>query len=115
MIGTLGEGVAARYLERLGYKILERNARFGCYEIDIVARDVARDMLVFVEVKTRSTIDNDYPIRTSIDAKKRQAIRKAVDRWIIYHDYDDAGRIDVLCVSGERVIEHLMDLGSDFY
>lgn len=115
MIGKLGESVAARYLEGLGYTILERNARFGSYEIDIVAKDIARDMMVFVEVKTRSTLDSDYPIRTSLDAQKRQAMRKAVDRWIIAHEYDDAGRIDALCVSGERVIEHLMDLGSDFY
>ncbi len=51
--GQAGEEIAIRHLQKLGYRILERNYRCSLGEIDIVARD--RDTLVFVEVKSRKT------------------------------------------------------------
>lgn len=48
--GNIGEQIAAEYLERLGYKILERNLKLFCGEIDILAED--RETIVIVEVKT---------------------------------------------------------------
>jgi len=52
-IGELGERYSANYLEKLGYRVLNRNysCRFG--EIDIIALD--GECLVFIEVKTRTT------------------------------------------------------------
>jgi putative endonuclease len=56
-LGALGEEAAAEYLKEQGYKILDRNFQnnFGrrLGEIDIIARDIQEDELVFVEVKTR--------------------------------------------------------------
>lgn len=56
-LGSLGEKVAAKYLKKQGYKILEMNFQnvFGrrLGEIDIIARDIKEKELVFVEVKTR--------------------------------------------------------------
>ena len=55
--GSIGEQIAADFLERAGYEILEMNyknewgRRLG--EIDIIARDRKEKILVFVEVKTR--------------------------------------------------------------
>lgn len=51
-LGNFGEDVAEKFLDKNGYKIIERNfnCRFG--EIDIIAMD--NNCLVFVEVKTRS-------------------------------------------------------------
>lgn len=49
--GNHGETLACKYLQKLGYKILERNYRIRGGEIDIVAKD--KDTLVFIEVKTR--------------------------------------------------------------
>ena len=53
--GAWGEEVAAEYLRRRGYAIVARNVR-PCgwdarLEIDVIAYDTARDILVFVEVK----------------------------------------------------------------
>ncbi len=93
----------------------ERNVRFGRYEIDIVAFDRVEKMMVFVEVKTRSNHSFAYPIRTAVDRRKRRAMRLAIARWTLQHDYDGPGRIDLLSVSNGRVIEHLKDLGSDFF
>lgn len=53
-IGKLGEDLACKYLEKNGYKIIERNKHFSRFcEIDIIAQ--TKRTLVFVEVKTRKT------------------------------------------------------------
>jgi putative endonuclease len=51
--GEAGEALAARMLQRRGYKIVETNYRTKLGEIDIIARD--GDTIVFVEVKARQT------------------------------------------------------------
>lgn len=52
--GTKGEELAQEYLKKLGYEIIETNKRFSRFcEIDIIAKQ--KDILVFVEVKTRSS------------------------------------------------------------
>ena len=54
-IGQLGENLACEYLEKLGYKILERNKHFSrACELDIIAISKNKT-LVAVEVKTRSS------------------------------------------------------------
>ena len=49
----LGEEIAVNYLKNKGYKIIERNFRKGYGEIDIVS--IHQNILVFVEVKTRTS------------------------------------------------------------
>lgn len=49
--GNKGEGIAASYLRKKGYTILERNFKNKFGEIDIIAKD--KDVLVFVEVKAK--------------------------------------------------------------
>ena len=53
--GRWGETLAAWYLFFHGCRILERNWRYGRYEIDIVARERRTGVLIFAEVKTRSS------------------------------------------------------------
>lgn len=50
--GKAGEEFAAAHLRRLGFEILETNWRHRKLEVDIIAKE--GEMLVFVEVKTRS-------------------------------------------------------------
>jgi putative endonuclease len=52
-LGRLGENLAAQHLERLGFTIIERNARTRYGEIDLIAFDGHTSTLVFAEVKTR--------------------------------------------------------------
>ena len=58
-IGKEGEKIAAAYLKKNGYRIIEINFRCSIGEIDIVAKE--KDDLVFVEVKTRKSIELGYP------------------------------------------------------
>lgn len=52
--GAKGELLAQEYLKKQGYEIIEVNKRFSRFcEIDIIAKH--KDILVFVEVKTRSS------------------------------------------------------------
>jgi len=53
-IGNLGEDLAAQYLQKQGYEILERNWGSKWGEIDIVCKSNRRGLLVFVEVKTKT-------------------------------------------------------------
>ena len=54
---VIGEDIAVNYLKKKGYKIIERNFRKGYGEIDIIA--LKKNVLVFVEVKTRTVIHLD--------------------------------------------------------
>lgn len=57
--GRIGEDIAARTLQDKGYTLLERNFSNKFGEIDIIARD--KNVLVFVEVKTKIGIDFGLP------------------------------------------------------
>ena len=57
--GKEGEKIAAAYLEKNGYRIIEVNFRCTIGEIDIIAKE--KNDLVFVEVKTRKSTALGYP------------------------------------------------------
>ena len=82
-LGRRGENAAAKHLRRLGYRILERNARFGRCEIDIIAQE--GDTIAFVEVKTRSS-DAFLAPEKSITVRKRAHIRQAAQEYIRKRD-----------------------------
>lgn len=71
--GLIGEEYASRYLLAKGYKIVDRNYRSIIGEIDIIA--MKDDLLVFVEVKARTTINYGYPYE-AVNWKKRARIIK---------------------------------------
>ncbi|WP_425449593.1 YraN family protein [Dethiothermospora halolimnae] len=77
--GNIGEDIAIEYLEKNGYKIIDRNfsSRFG--EIDIIAR---KDYIVaFIEVKTRSSIKYGNPYEF-VDKNKQRKIGKTALYYI---------------------------------
>ena len=59
--GNEGEDIASDYLKNNGYEIIERNYRFHKGEIDIVAKDNETNYLVFVEVKSRKSLEYGEP------------------------------------------------------
>jgi putative endonuclease len=74
-LGDRGEAAACAYLERKGYRILERNWRCAEGELDIIARD--GETLCFIEVRTKSPGDHGHPLDTITAPKQRQVIRVA--------------------------------------
>jgi len=73
-LGRQGEDWAARYLERLGYRILHRGHRLRAGELDLVALD--GKVIVFVEVKTRRSADHGSPAE-AVDRRKQARLTRA--------------------------------------
>ena len=80
-IGQRGEEDAYFYLRRRGYVMVARNYRSPHHhgEIDLIAWD--RDVLCFIEVKTRTTRDVK-PAEAAVDREKRRALRKVVGDYL---------------------------------
>ena len=70
-LGERGEGLAVGFLLENGYKIITKNFRTRIGEIDIIARD--NKTLVFVEVKTRESLEYGRPFE-SVNKHKRRKI-----------------------------------------
>lgn len=77
-IGARGEDAAAAYLERIGYRIEERNWRCPLGEIDIVAWD--EDVLVLAEVKTRRT-EKSGSAEEAVSPAKQRRLAKLGAAW----------------------------------
>ena len=108
-LGKLGEELAAEYLQKEGYTILETNWIFQKAEIDILAQK--DNTLAVVEVKTRSSIDFGLP-QDFVKPKKIQLLVKAVNAYVTENDLDVDVRFDIIAItknSQDFVIEHLTD------
>ncbi len=82
-IGDLGEKIAARYLQSLGWKVLFRNFRAPKGgEVDLVMRGGPElSVLVFVEVKTRTRRDYGRPLR-AVTREKQVLIVRGGTEWL---------------------------------
>ncbi len=94
--GHEAEGLACKYLESLGYLIIDRNVRKKFSEIDIVAKK--EGVYRFVEVKSGDSFD---PVYNMTSAKLKKII-KGVGSYLASHKIDAAYCIDLVVVrSGE--------------
>jgi len=75
-IGAAGEKIALRHLKKLGYRIYESNFRTPFGEIDIVAKH--KGIMVFVEVKSRTTSSLGPPYISITKVKERHIIKNAL-------------------------------------
>jgi putative endonuclease len=110
-VGRYGEQVAARYLEEHGLEVVERNWRCARGELDIVARDGG--VLVFVEVKTRSSAQFGAPAE-AVTRLKANRLRGLARAWLAEHPHPYVGlRFDVVSVlrrrAGAAEVLHLQD------
>ena len=69
--GEKGESLAKSFLVKNGYTIIDTNFRTKTGEIDIIAKK--NEIIVFIEVKTRSSLTYGYPYE-AVGYKKRQKI-----------------------------------------
>ena len=106
-IGRTGEQIAAEYLTQKGYQLLDQNysTRYG--EIDLIALD--RDVVVFVEVKTRTSNTYGAP-EDSITPTKIEKMQNTALIWLQAHpDVPDDWRMDVIAVFIDQN-KNLLDL-----
>lgn len=108
-LGRQGEDLATDYLKTRGYTILVRNYRQKTGEIDIIARD--GECLVFIEVKTRTSLLFGQPYEAVTQKKQGQISRVALDYITRNKLHNKAMRFDVVSVlipaHGKIEINHL--------
>jgi putative endonuclease len=109
-LGKDGEELAVKYLKSKGYKILDKNYRCSLGEIDVVVKE--KDMIVFVEVKTRKSDEFAEPFE-SVGVRKQAKLRSLAEFYLQEKDYLDREiRFDVLSITvndKETNIEHIKD------
>jgi len=108
-LGNAAEDAAAAFLERAGLRVLERNVRFRHGEIDLVCREA--DVLVFVEVKCRTSRWGDDPAAAVSPLKQWRLTRLARHYLKWRHLGEPRCRFDVVAVVADdgqvRAIRHL--------
>jgi len=118
-LGRIGEELAAAFLRKNDYQILETNWFFQKAEVDIIAKK--DNILAIVEVKTRTGTDFGLP-QDFVKPKKIQLLVKAVNEYVIANDLDVTVRFDIIAITAPLllsqsentnannfIIEHLED------
>jgi len=95
-LGKKGEEIALRFLKKKGYKIIERNYVCKLGEMDIIARE--KDTLVFVEVKTRTSMAFGPPQLAVNSTKQMQLSKVALYFLKEKHLEEVKARFDVVAV-----------------
>ncbi len=106
-LGKRGEELAVEHLLKKGYRILDRNWRHNAKEIDIIARD--KNKLVIVEVKSRDHEYYEHPVH-AVTVQKQQFLINAADAYIRANDLNLETRFDVITVvfyPGSFEIDHI--------
>lgn len=114
-IGKKGEKLAANFLKRNGYKILERNLHQSHNEIDIIASN--KEYIVFVEVKTR-TANKDLFLpygspATAVTKEKQKRTVRAATNYLLTQSKkakEKQPRMDVIEVYLEKETGNLLEI-----
>jgi len=94
--GILGEKLARDFLKKRGYHVLETNYRCPEGEIDIVAKH--KDYLVFIEVRTKKSLEFGSPEESITPAKKERMRATAAQYQQSHNDLPAQWRIDVVAI-----------------
>ena len=94
--GRKGEELAAAFLLQKGYEILRRNFTFRRCEIDIIARK--DDWLLFIEVKTRSSLVFGHP-EEFVETAQAARIMHAAEEFIFTTNWHGHIRFDIISVA----------------
>lgn len=109
----LGEQIAAKYLEKLGFKIIEKNFRKGYGEIDLIA--IENNTLVFVEVKTRTSKKFGTAFEAITPYKIKSLEKTALFYKKLHPSLPEGLRIDAIAIELDSLgntsnIEHIKNI-----
>lgn len=93
--GQLGEQAAIRFLAEKGHEVLFSNYRWERKEVDIISRD--KDILVFTEVKSRTSFDFGYP-EAAVNTRKQEHIKQVADHFLLDHPETQQIRFDTIAI-----------------
>lgn len=104
-LGSRFEQIAAAFLEKKGYRLLESNFRIRSGEIDLILQD--GEYLVFTEVKYRRGTAFG-PGEEHVNKRKQQTICRVAEVYLLRHGLTDANcRFDVVAIDGFGGIDHI--------
>ena len=107
--GRQGERIAAAHLEKQGFRILEKNWQSSHQEVDIIARK--DNLLLIVEVKTRSSVYFGEP-EVSVTRTKQRMLIKAANHYILKNNLDVEVRFDIISIiikNDQHSLNHIED------
>lgn len=113
ILGRFGEDKACDYLEKNNYKIIERNFRCKQGEIDIIAKDLSKNELVFIEVKTRLNFNFGRPAQSVNYVKQKHILN--VSKYYLYKNsiqntFIRFDIIEVFVKNSEFQINHIIQI-----
>ncbi|MEM6525288.1 MAG: YraN family protein [Bacteroidota bacterium] len=111
-LGKEGERLAASYLEKNGYRVLASNWRFKRSEIDLICQK--GNLLVFVEVKTKSYVAFGQP-EDSVDEKKAAKVIEGAEEYIFQNNWNQDIRFDIISIVINGDQQKLLHLEDAFY
>jgi len=85
-VGRIGERIAEKALRKEGMKVLDRNYRFGHWEIDLILWERKTGTIVFAEVKARSESTIGLP-REAVTYTKQKHLRRAAEAYCLQNGY----------------------------
>jgi putative endonuclease len=95
-LGDSGEELAAAFLKKQGYKIIDRNYRTPLGEIDLIARH--KGTLVFIEVKTRRSSRFGSP-QEAVHPAKQERLRTLAEYYLSQKGLGELNvRFDVVAI-----------------
>ena len=95
-LGAAGEDIAVSFLQKSGYRIVERNYRIRFGEIDIIAEQ--GEDLVFIEVKTRTHNLYGSPFESVTLHKQKQLSKVALEYMNKRDCHERPARFDVVAI-----------------
>jgi len=112
-LGKKGEDLAVDFLIKKDYNIIERNFTFEKMgEIDIIAKDLEKEVLVFIEVKTRFNLNYGEPEYGVTESKIKQ-IKKIAEIYLYEKEIEEIEcRFDVIAIlfqGQDPEIKHYID------
>ncbi len=97
-LGKRGEELALEYLTDKGYELVKKNYRYGHGEIDLIVKDLSKNVLVFVEVKARYNLELGDPAY-AINKKKISQLKKIAELYLYENQIKEVDcRFDVITI-----------------
>lgn len=111
--GVKGEQIAEKFLLDKGYNILHRNWCHGKKEVDLIMQK--EDVLIFVEVKTRSNFNFGFP-EEAVTIRKQTFLKAAADAFLDTFPIYFKIQFDIISVHLEKdIVKEIVHFEDAFY
>ena len=111
-LGKKGEQLACGFLKKQGFSIKQQNYRYKRSEIDIICQQ--GELLIFVEVKTRSSQAYGPP-ESFVSPSQQEAIVRAAEHYVEYHGWPGDFRFDIIAILKSAASVKILHLKDAFY